>query len=241
MLASCSSAIASVIRDPEQPAVVLGVAASALYLQARHLTLAVVTSDAVRLPCAVVLPVPAEMFSLRDVPPDGLVTIGGGALRWTSHSDPIELTVVREWQPASVVRVVPRADRVAELRARVAAVDIGVAAVLPSPVSLLGRGPGLTPSGDDVLAGYLLGCRAFGLAVPSLAGLHRTTALSSALLEYAAAGLCVPEVARLVAALGADAVLSDAVDALLRIGHTSGAALGAGVLLAADGAGAAAA
>ena len=214
MLASCSSAIASVLRGPDQPAVVLGVAASALYLQAREVTLAVVTSDAVRLPCAVVLAVPVAEFSLHEVVPDGFVTIGGGALRWAAHTSPVEITVVREWLPASVASVLPRAERIAELRAKIAGVDIGVTAAMPSPVSLLGRGPGLTPSGDDVLAGYLLGCRAFGLPVPSVNGLHRTTALSSALSSTPPRVLQVPEVARVVAALGADAVSSDAVDAL---------------------------
>src|SRR5699024_512367 len=55
--------------------------------------------------------------------------------------------------------------------------------------ALLGRGSGLTPTGDDVLAGWLVACRATGLhatdvrtAVCSLAPV-RTTTVSATLLE----------------------------------------------------------
>lgn len=226
MLAASSSGIGSVIRGPRQPAAVLGVTPSALYLQAGPDVVAVVTSDAVRLPCAVTLTRSAGDFSLREVPPDGFVVIGDRSARWTSGGSTVLVDVVREWVPASVRPVRPRADRMAELRTSLAAVDIGIE--VSSPDALVGLGPGLTPSGDDVLAGYLLGCRAFGLPVPALAGLHRTTALSAALLRYAAAGQCIPQLAALVAALGGDQPLDPT--PLLRVGHTSGAALACGVL-----------
>jgi hypothetical protein len=230
MLASCSSAVAAVIRGPEQPAAVLGVAVPALYLQTRDRVLAVVTSDAVRLPCAVVLPCTSVQFSLRGAAPDGAVTIGAGAVRWTSGR-PIDVEVVREWQPARVRPVQPRADRLAELRAGISGLDVGVPPAAPFE-ALLGLGPGLTPSGDDVLAGYLLGCIAFGLPVPTAGGWHRTTALSAALLRHARAGECVPELAAVIVGLGAATPLGPALTALLRVGHTSGAALAAGVLRA---------
>src|SRR5260370_13795935 len=66
---------------------------------------------------------------------------------------------------------------------------------------LVGSGPGLTPSGDDVLAGFLVGAAAFGLDVAALreavADLApgRTTALSAALLWHAVRGECIDEVA----------------------------------------------
>ena len=232
MFASGSSAIRSTLRGPEQPAAVLGVATTALYLQARDVVLVVGTTDAVRLPCSVVVPRPSAEFSMRAVAPDGVVTIGRGWLRWTSGRRVIGIDVVREWQPAAVRPVVPRPDRIAELRTRIAGVDIGIE-TCARPDELLGLGPGLTPSGDDVLAGYVLGRRAFGRPVPVLDRLERTTALSAALLEYAAAGLTVPEVAAVIAGLGAARSLEPAVDALVRIGHTSGAALATGIMVAA--------
>jgi hypothetical protein len=102
---------------------------------------------------------------------------------------------------------------------------------------LLGVGPGLTPAGDDVIAGFLLGTRALGLAATSarvwasVADMahDRTTSLSAALLWHAARGECISEVA---------AVLADPSDAtlgeLLRVGHTSGAALALGLASAAS-------
>jgi hypothetical protein len=102
---------------------------------------------------------------------------------------------------------------------------------------LVGRGPGLTPEGDDELAGHLLVLAAVGGAVPDLEPeLHRTTALSASLLRAAARGYAVPEVVAYVdAVLAGDAATED----LLRpqvgaIGHTSGPALLRGIDTALD-------
>jgi len=105
------------------------------------------------------------------------------------------------------------------------------------PDELVGRGPGLTPAGDDVLAGALVAGRATG--DPRLDGWRkgteaalarrRTTAVSRALLHHALAGWATPELADFVTAAcagEADACLRR----LLAIGHTSGAALASGVL-----------
>jgi len=103
--------------------------------------------------------------------------------------------------------------------------------------SLLGRGPGLTPLGDDVLAGMLVTLTALGhpeamtLRAVVLAGLGRTTFVSAALLRHAADGECVPQVAGLLGALGGDpAAVPVAAAALLAVGHSSGAGLAHGVL-----------
>jgi Protein of unknown function (DUF2877) len=56
-------------------------------------------------------------------------------------------------------------------------------------LGLVGRGAGLTPEGDDLLAGALAVARAAGAGLPLPSGLRaRTTALSATLLELAAAG-----------------------------------------------------
>jgi Protein of unknown function (DUF2877) len=100
---------------------------------------------------------------------------------------------------------------------------------------LLGRGDGLTPLGDDVLAGWLVTRRAVGAATDPVAhavarNAARTTALSATLLADAAAGECLPELRDLLLALRSGAHISDAVDALATVGHTSGS----GMLLGAD-------
>jgi hypothetical protein len=106
---------------------------------------------------------------------------------------------------------------------------------------LLGRGSGLTPSGDDVVAGYLVACHAFGLAAEPLcefvraeAG-ARTTTLSASLLRHAAEGEAIPQVRAFVLALGGAGRAGDierTLNALLAVGHTSGEALAAGILRA---------
>ncbi|QIX28798.1 DUF2877 domain-containing protein [Nocardioides sp. JQ2195] len=104
----------------------------------------------------------------------------------------------------------------------------------PSAVrSLLGRGSGLTPLGDDVLAGWLAvgrtarvaGWTAVAEQVRRLAQ-RRTTLLSGTLLADATRGEVIPELRRL---------LLDgppALEPLLRVGHTSGCGLAVGAFLA---------
>ena len=107
---------------------------------------------------------------------------------------------------------------------------------------LLGSGPGLTPSGDDVLAGFLAGAVAFGLdaarlrqAIADLAP-ARTTALSAALLWHAARGECIDELGAVADVLTGQRSDNSghALSRLLSIGHTSGAALALGLVIAAE-------
>ena len=64
-----------------------------------------------------------------------------------------------------------------------------VAARRRAALALLGRGPGLTPEGDDLLAGVCIAAAAAGGALALPAGARAlTTPLSATLLELAAAG-----------------------------------------------------
>ncbi len=113
-----------------------------------------------------------------------------------------------------------------------------------APARLVGRGPGLTPEGDDVLAGAAVGLRALGpaagmeparldrlahsLCPPDVR--RRTGALAATLLELAAAEGAAPEpVHRLIAPGDRPAALAD----LRRLGASTGGAIAAGVALAA--------
>lgn len=113
------------------------------------------------------------------------------------------------------------------------------------PVDVLGRGPGATPSGDDVTAGVLLGLdrttvgernervRAAGRRVVRAAE-ERTTAVSAALLAQAAQGRAAGRVeAALVAVLGArePTDIRGTVRAAADVGHTSGVDSLVGALL----------
>jgi hypothetical protein len=108
---------------------------------------------------------------------------------------------------------------------------------------LLGHGPGLTPSGDDLLAGFLIGAAAFGVDASALRHAigvlapARTTALSAALLRHAARGECIDELAAVAAVLtGQPSALAVRQQAgrLLSVGHSSGAALALGLVIAAE-------
>ena len=99
-------------------------------------------------------------------------------------------------------------------------------------VGLLGLGPGLTPSGDDVLCGVLLGLHAIGAtaiaselagSVLSAAPLQ-TTPLSRALLAASAEGEGGEALHRFIAAASSASAdqLDCVVENLGRIGHTSG-------------------
>jgi hypothetical protein len=105
------------------------------------------------------------------------------------------------------------------------------------PDLLVGAGPGLTPDGDDVLAGALVAAHA--TADPRLpewrSGVRKalqtrtTTAVSRGLLTHALDGWATPELADFVTAMCRGTVGDTAVR-LLAVGHTSGAALAAGAM-----------
>lgn len=103
---------------------------------------------------------------------------------------------------------------------------------------LQGRGDGLTPSGDDVLAGILLVAaidRRRRDALTDLALTARTTRLSRAFLRWAAAGQSIQPAHALLDAAGSgdQAGMRRAAASLAGVGATSGRALVAGLALAA--------
>ncbi|MEV7429827.1 DUF2877 domain-containing protein [Nocardioides sp. NPDC092400] len=110
-------------------------------------------------------------------------------------------------------------------------------------LDLLGRGDGLTPVGDDVVAGWLVAARGLERDRDAVADAvrrhaHRTTALSATLLVDAIEGGCIPEFRALLLALAArgDAASPSGVAAaasrLAAVGHTSGAGMLLGATLA---------
>ena len=108
--------------------------------------------------------------------------------------------------------------------------------------TLLGRGSGLTPVGDDVLCGWVATQHSISApSVPMLRAIEAnaaasTTMLSATLLSRACAGDVIPEFRRLLLALrsptSSTAAICEAADALLAVGHTSGAGLLLGCSLA---------
>jgi uncharacterized protein DUF2877 len=259
--AAGSSAVRAALAGPERPARLLGTGPAAVYLEVSQGlgVVAVLTHDAVRLPCGVVLPSTRAELPLTAIGPlrggrGGRCVVGDGRVSWDGPEGPVVIDVVREWAPARISHGIPIPAAVAEARA---ILPTNVCVELPTPWcgqlhteagedpiqavrGLLGSGSGLTPSGDDLLAGLLLGCLAFGRdaaalrsAVAALAP-TQTTALSAALLTHALRGQCIPEAAALARALTGTGAIGPSLDRLLRVGHTSGAAIGLGLLLAAE-------
>jgi hypothetical protein len=105
------------------------------------------------------------------------------------------------------------------------------------PDLLLGAGPGLTPVGDDVLAGALVAAHAtadprlpeWRTAVRKALRTRTTTAVSRGLLTHALDGWATPELADFVTAMCLGTV-GETADRLLAVGHTSGAGLAAGAM-----------
>jgi hypothetical protein len=112
----------------------------------------------------------------------------------------------------------------------------------PQPVwDLIGLGPGLTPSGDDVLAGALAALDALA-AGPARAALARavadappglTSPLSACLLRAAAAGH-IGEPLRRAASAAVEGDAEAAVLAIRHVGHSSGWDMLAGIVAAFD-------
>lgn len=269
--ASASLLLRTALERPARPARVLGIFPAAAYLaDADGTVLTVCTHDAVRLPNAVVLAARTSASPFTALGPlvdaergarigDGGVTIG-----------PLRVEAVRWWTPprpapppgADALRAgtaalrgaigagagglpeAARGDLAALVRHLTADPDPERAATLA--FALLGLGPGLTPSGDDVLCGFLLALRHLA-AEPALTrgatGLGarvaahapgRTTDLSAALLGHAARGDGCAQLVDLITAVGRGRGVSPCLTRLLAVGHTSGADLAVGVLAGAQ-------
>ena len=110
----------------------------------------------------------------------------------------------------------------------------------PETSRLIGLGPGLTPSGDDVFCGVLIALETLGFEQPAEVLWRwlqpqleqRTSALSAAHMRAAAAGHGHEALHHVLECLPQDvAALDQALRALSRIGHSSGWDALAGVVL----------
>lgn len=252
LVGALSPLTADLVRGPRRPLVVLAVHRAGAYLGAHDRLLPVLGHDALALPGALRLAGPGPVPDLGVAPGD-VVVAGAGVVRFPSAV----VRGVRTWRPARVRRGTA-SSRPVHPSVRALLLDAtptaptwltdAVADALagrPDAVArLVGRGPGLTPSGDDALAATLLARRALGmLPPPGRSGapdplvaavrsrLPTTTAVSASLLAAAADGWATPEVVTLVeaAARGDAAAVRAALPPVLAVGHTSGADLVAGL------------
>jgi uncharacterized protein DUF2877 len=167
------------------------------------------------------------------LPAPGVLSMGSGRLWQRSRS----WRVTRWWRPSRPVGLHPPVQRpLHSLGAGFAPIGVPVPAPVYDglrPEALIGSGPGLTPSGDDLVAGALVAAHAtadprlprWRTATLAALGATSTTVVSRSLLHHACDGYATVELADYVDAVctGRDAATATA--RLLAVGHTSGAAL----------------
>lgn len=254
--ASASLAVLPEVARPMRSARVVGLHANALYLDDGQVTIGIVTRDAVRLPNSLVVAASRRDQPFANIRPDAATTVGNGRVT----VGPLTFIPSRTWDPRPLLRIPPRRildKQIQQLTRLLADQPCGItlhlqmaeavaradaATAIAAAAHLVGLGPGLTPSGDDVLAGAIAALRLLGAdenftdslaeGVVSIAR-DRTTGLAATLLASAARGDVCAEVADVMRGLTDEQPLRPAVARLLRVGHTSGTDLAHGVLLGA--------
>lgn len=260
---AASLALRRVLLGLPRSAEVLAVFQRAAYLAAGEEVVALVAEGAVATPNAVR---GAERTPIAALAAGAPVRIGDGELRCGD----VAVRVGRWWDPRPRVPTV-RPDELGTRAARLPAVPPGLdraargtvdvlalaahrgagEEAAAAAVSLVGRGAGLTPAGDDVLAGVLAAWAVLGsaakappwldgvadaVAVAALADAPaRTTRVSAALLDHARRGETSEAAATVLRALAGRGDLATAAHRLAGVGATSGRDLLAGVRLAAVG------
>ena len=243
----------AVLTGPSRPGLVLASFPTALYLSVgqHHEVLPVLASDALMLPTATRLSA-AGRDVVWGVEPGDTVTVGRSAIRLPGW----RVRLVREWRPARV-RPVPRLAEpglLSEL-ADMLSCHVGTPELVDQATAvcraarrgddtelrrvtsqLLGAGPGLTPSGDDVLCAVLLvlcGSRGSGTdraswALPSrTAGVAPRACPPHCSTQREGDTRCPRSAALVECALRGDlAGAREALASTLAIGHSSGAGPG---------------
>ncbi len=261
VVAAAPALVGELLAGPARTVPVLHRGADAVYLDLRGPTapttapeiavLGVLSATATAVPCALRTSLPRLP---ADVAGASQALLGGGRVLLGDTAAvvtrTVDATVPRlpdaALEPAARVLDSLVGDRSAGVRAELpptalASLAAGAGDGVPA---LLGRGSGLTPVGDDVLCGWLATMVAARphAARPVADAVRRhapaaTTALSATLLACAARGEVLPQFRRLVLDLADPAADLDTrvavdVDALLRVGHTSGAGLLLGASIA---------
>lgn len=260
--AAASHWVRPLVVGPPQPVRVVGVSGPARYLEVGDATVVTLEAGGPG----------AGLPNALSLDPDGpgvvgLMTgahghLGAGALRIRDRV----VTVRRWWDPRPRTGPVEpsqlrrrRAELpltspalagyglsapVDDLRAAARRVDADTVASLVD--DLVGRGPGSTPAGDDVLAGMLATLRVLGgahagairvadaLGGAVRAAARRTGALSATLLRCADDGAVVDAARWVLEALPGDSPLAGPVARLVQLGHTSGHDLLIGIGIAVD-------
>lgn len=270
--AAASTAIAPLITGPVQPAEVIADFPVARYMQVDGAVVALVKPAAVRLPNALVCPelppVADGVDSSSALVGDGYVQLGRARVVVGRWWDPVPLLppvddlpglaravdAMRSLLPSWPDSDEPAAEQLVAGRQLLAKALAGETTPARAADQLVGLGPGLTPAGDDILAGAVAGLVIFGRAsgrrwvradCPDVLDLAkrlaaavderaaRTTVLAADLARHAACGAVAEPVAVVCRALAGREPLKPGLSRFLAIGHSSGNDLAEGLLLGA--------
>ena len=277
MTAAAAAPLRPLVTAPVRVLTVAAVFPAAVYLaepSTGRVVLSVVAADGVAQPNAVRLQVVSGSRPFAGIRDGERIEVGEHRVglpigsvsitRWWSprptlgHRTPERLASMADRLRADVAtRTEPLPDEVSQ---RFTALTIAVAAGRRQAATdavdhLLGLGAGLTPTGDDLIAGLLAATSTLapvmvqgpGLGAPSIDALGgvvdridaradaATSAISAALLRHATLGEVCEPAAQVLRKLGgspsrARGRASDALTALLRVGGTSGRDLALGLL-----------
>lgn len=253
-----STAIYGLVSAAGTQATVLGTSAHAVWLLVDDRVLVVSTSDSTRLPNGVQIAAGSSSDLFRMVHHGATIDIGHGRIMLEG----LAVTITRWWDPRPTLTATTEPDLAAAINGlatqvpdvdptplQTALIANSAGGILHSARLLLGKGPGLTPEGDDYLAGALAGTRLLGEALRRdriaalIAGVSvplakladaRTTSFSASLIHSALRGQVAEPAGTLLRALTGRGDIESSHQHLLDVGHSSGPALAAGIVMAAD-------
>lgn len=237
---------------------VLGTSEYAVWLLVENTVVVISTRDATRLPNGIEIAASAADDPFASVVHGASVEMGRGRVMLQD----LAVGVSRWWDPRPALpptTVAQLEAAIAGLPATVPEVDaesLSAALDLASPTALLaaakpliGKGAGLTPAADDYVAGALAGTRLLSEALNHRSGTAmldraarpvaklahaRTTTFSAALIQHALRGQVAAPAGALLRALAGRGNVAAAHAKLVEVGHSSGPALAAGVVLGAQ-------
>lgn len=239
-------------------ATVLGTSGYAVWLLVGESVIVVSTRYATRLPNGIEIPSRSSDNPFEQVHHGAPIKVGFGRVMLEGLS----VSVARWWDPRPVLHTITTeelAANIAGLPADVPDVEsdqlrsalhaFSPNALLAAARPLLGKGSGLTPEGDDYLAGAVASIRLLSQALNHgqatrmldavanpLAKLAdaRTTTFSAALIQYALRGQVAAPAGSLMRAFAGRGDVAPSHRVLLKVGHSSGPALAAGMVLGAQ-------
>lgn len=248
-----SLAVSASLGGDPHPAEVLGAGGTAVWIGDPEGVLVVTTGGAVRLPNGLHVPA-ATRGALASARAGDVAVVGGGEIR----IGPLVVKAVRWWDPVPALgrahparvaaAVACAAGRVPPEEDHGLAAALGrgdVAAAGAATRRMIGEGEGLTPRGDDVVAGTVAAFLLMGRAVGDPASARviehlrgpvlehaagATTAFSATLVACAFRGEMAAPAGVLLQALAGRGDPVRAAGDLEAVGHSSGPALAAGVL-----------